>query len=156
MLSRQPIGRCSSRHWWRTNVIGTTNDCKRRHRDDEVVTSEKTKKRRGITMRKVIYALAAWVAAGAIGLALAPSATAAVWTANQDAVFVTFCESSGVHDADGPAAEAWVGREIADDLGSGVDPNDESYYIYSNTVNTITQVDADTIVRAAGVAYLGW
>jgi hypothetical protein len=87
---------------------------------------------------------------------LAPSAAAAAWTANQDAVFVKFCESNGVHDANGPAAEGRVGREIADDLVSGVDPNDESYYIYSNANNTITRDNADTIVRAAGVAYLGW
>jgi hypothetical protein len=87
---------------------------------------------------------------------LAPSATAAVGTANQDAVFVTLCESNGVHDADGPAAEARVGRAIANDLVSGVDPDAESNYIYTNANSTITLTDADAIVHAAGVAYLGW
>jgi Protein of unknown function (DUF732) len=107
-------------------------------------------------MRKVMYALAASVAAGAVGLASAPSATAAVWTANQDAAFVALCESGGVHDTDGPADEAGVGRGIATDLLDGVEPDDESYYVYSNTNSTITRADADTMVRAAGVAYLGW
>jgi hypothetical protein len=107
-------------------------------------------------MKKVTYALAGAVAAGAIGLALAPSATAAVGTANQDAVFVTLCASNGVHHADGPAAEARVGRAIANDLVSGVDPDAESNYIYTNANSTITQTDAGAIVHAAGVAYLGW
>jgi len=55
-----------------------------------------------------------------MGPALAPSATAAVGTVNQDAVFVTLCESNGVHDADGPAAEARVGRAMTNDLVSGI------------------------------------
>jgi hypothetical protein len=59
-------------------------------------------------MRKVMYALAASGLRGAMGLASAPSATAAVWTANQDGVFVKLCESNGVHDADGPADDARV------------------------------------------------
>jgi Protein of unknown function (DUF732) len=107
-------------------------------------------------MKKVTCALAGAVAAGAIGLAFAPPATAAVGTANQDAVFITLCESNGVHYADGPAAEARVGRAIANDLVSGVDPDAESNYIYTNADSTITQTDAGAIVHAAGVAYLGW
>ncbi|MGO9382543.1 MAG: hypothetical protein ACLP4W_10730 [Mycobacterium sp.] len=68
---------------------------------------------------------------------MAPSATAAV-------------------DADGPAAEARVGRAIANDLVSGVEPDSESNYIRTNANSTITPTDADVIVHAAGVAYLGW
>jgi hypothetical protein len=107
-------------------------------------------------MKKVTYTLAGAVAAGAMGLALAPSATATVETANQDAAFVKLVESNGVHDADGAAAEAGLGRAIADDLISGVDPDAESNYIYTNTSSTITQTNADAMVHAAGVAYLGW
>jgi hypothetical protein len=47
-------------------------------------------------------------------------------------------------------------RDSHTDLLDGVDPDDESYYVYSNTNRAITQADADTTVRAAGVAYLGW
>ena len=86
---------------------------------------------------------------------MAPSATAAVETAKQDAVFVTLCARNGVHHADGPAAEASVGRAVANDLASGVDPNAESNYIYTNANSTITHSDADAIVHAAEVAYLG-
>jgi hypothetical protein len=107
-------------------------------------------------MKKVTYALAGAVVAGAMGLALAPSATAAVWTANQDAVFVKLVESTDVHDADGAVAEANLGRAIADDLSSGVDPDTESNYVYTNTDSTIALTNADAIVHAAGVAYLGW
>src|SRR5271155_5302821 len=33
---------CSSSHFWRTDVVGATNDRTRRLRDDEVITSGKT------------------------------------------------------------------------------------------------------------------
>jgi hypothetical protein len=107
-------------------------------------------------MKKVAYALAGALAAGVIGSVLAPTATAAAGMANQDTVFVTLCESNGIYNAEGPAVEARVGETIANDLANGIDPVVERNNIYAITNRTITMRDANVMVNAAGVAYLGW
>jgi hypothetical protein len=107
-------------------------------------------------MKKVTYTLAGALAAGVIGLALAPAATAAAGMTSQDTVFVTLCESNGIYNAEGPAAEASVGEKIANDLANGIDPVVERNNIYGITNRTITMRAATVMVNAAGVAYLGW
>ena len=37
------IGLCSPAHFWHTKTVGTTNDSKRRRRNDEAITSGKDK-----------------------------------------------------------------------------------------------------------------
>jgi Protein of unknown function (DUF732) len=86
---------------------------------------------------------------------LAYAETSATWTDDEDSAFVALCDSVGIHHGDGSAAEAEVGRAIADDLARGISPAAESSYVYSHTNNTITHTDADLMVKAAGMAYLG-
>lgn len=90
----------------------------------------------------------------AAALARADSSAASI--GNQDSVFVTLCESNGIYNADGPATEAKVGRAIANDLVHGVSPVIERNRVYNITNNTISLTDANVMVNAAGVAYLGW
>jgi Protein of unknown function (DUF732) len=79
----------------------------------------------------------------------------AAWTANQDTVYVTLLDSNGVHDIYGFADEASIGERIANDLANAVSPAAERNYIYNHTNNTVTLTDANVMVNAAEVAYLG-
>jgi hypothetical protein len=101
---------------------------------------------------KIRYAIAGAVVAGAVSLALAPTASA--WTTDQDAKFVSLATSNGItfpSYADG----ALAGETIASALASGVSPIAERNYIYVHTNNTVGIPDANVLVNAAEIAYFG-
>jgi hypothetical protein len=93
--------------------------------------------------------------AGALLVAPAPSAHAA--TAQQDTEYCLILSENHIYNTDGCAAEAAVGREIASDISLPIrTPLQERDYVFANTNNTVSVLDANVMVNAATEVYLGF